>query len=95
MAAYVIGDIDITDPAVYEEYRKLAPATVAKYGGKYLVRGGHVEKVEGDRTPKRVVVLEFESFERAKQWYESTEYSAAKPLRHKAAISNLLIVEGA
>lgn len=95
MPGYVIGDIEVTDPAAYEEYRKLAPATIAKYGGKYILRGASYEKVEGDWSPKRLVLLEFESFERAKEWYNSPEYSEAKPLRHKAATSNMLIVDGA
>ncbi len=90
----MIVDIEVTDPAAYEEYRKLAPATIAKYGGKYILRGASYEKVEGDWSPKRLVLLEFESFERAKEWYHSAEYSAAKPLRHKAATSNMLIVDG-
>ena len=95
MPGYVIGDIEVTDPAVYEEYRKLAPATIAKYGGKYILRGASYEKVEGDWSPKRLVLLEFESFERAKEWYNSPEYGEAKPLRHKAATTNMLIVDGA
>ena len=95
MPGYVIGDIDVTDPAAYEEYRKLVPATVAKYGGKYILRGASYEKVEGDWSPKRLVMLEFESLERAKEWYNSPEYNEAKSLRHKAATSNILIVDGA
>jgi len=94
MPGYVIGDVDITDPAAYEEYRRLTPATIAKYGGKYILRGASYEKVEGDWSPKRLVLLEFESFERAKEWYNSPEYSEVKPLRHKAATSNMLIVDG-
>ena len=94
MAAYVITEIDITDPAGYEEYRKLGPPTVAAYGGKFVARGGKVETLEGSWLPKRVVVLEFESMERAKQWWSSQEYSAAKQVRHKTAITNMIIVEG-
>lgn len=94
MAAYVITEIDITDPAGYEEYRKLGPPTVAAYGGKFVARGGKVETLEGNWLPKRVVVLEFESMERAKQWWSSQEYSAAKQVRHKTAITNMIVVEG-
>ena len=94
MAVYVITEIDITDPAGYEEYRKLGPPTVAAYGGKFVARGGKVETLEGNWLPKRVVVLEFESMERAKQWWSSQEYSAAKQVRHKTAITNMIIVEG-
>jgi uncharacterized protein (DUF1330 family) len=94
MAAYVIGNVDIADPAAYEEYRKLALPTIAKYGGRYLVRGGPAESVEGVWDPKRLVVLEFESVERAKQWYNSEEYRPAKRIRHRAARTDLLIVQG-
>ena len=68
MATYVIVEIDIVDPVGYEEYKKLAGATVEKYGGTYIVRGGKTEVLEGDWTPKRIVVLEFESMQRAKEW---------------------------
>ena len=94
MAAYVITEIDITDPAGYEEYRKLGPPTVAAYGGKFVARGGKVETLEGNWLPKRVVVLEFESMDQAKQWWSSQEYSAAKQVRHKTAITNMIVVEG-
>ena len=94
MPSYVLGDIEITDPEAYEEYRKLVPPTVAKYGGKYILRGASYEKVEGDWSPKRLVLLEFESVERAKEWYDSPEYSGPKAIRHQAATSNLLIVDG-
>lgn len=95
MAAYVIAEIDVTDPKGYEEYRKLGPPTIAAYGGRFVVRGGKVEVLEGDWVPKRLVVLEFESVERAKQWWSSKEYSAAKQVKNKTAIANMIIVEGA
>lgn len=95
MAGYVIANVDVKDQAGYEEYRKLVPATVAKYGGKYVVRGGAVEKLEGAWQPKRVVVLEFASVEQARRWYTSEEYRPAKALRLKAAVSDVIIVEGA
>ena len=95
MAAYVIAEIDVTDPVGYEEYRKLGPPTIAAYGGKFVVRGGRVEVLEGDWVPKRLVVLEFESLERAKEWWASKEYSAAKQVRQKTAVTNMIIVEGA
>ncbi len=80
MAAYLIVDIDVTDPGAYEEYRRLVPPLVAKYGGKYLVRGGAFETIEGDWTPKRLAVLEFESAERAKQFYNSADYEPVKQI---------------
>ncbi len=95
MAAYVIAEIDVTDPAGYEGYRRLGPPTIAAYGGKFVVQGGKVEVLEGDWVPKRLVVLEFESVERAKKWWDSKEYSAAKRVRQKTAVTNMIIVEGA
>ena len=95
MAAYLIGSIEVTDPQAYEEYRKLVPDTIAAYGGKYLVRGSTAEVIEGDWDPKRLVILEFESMERAKEWYDSPEYSPLKQIRFKAASSNIVFAEGA
>ncbi|HEX4984752.1 MAG TPA: DUF1330 domain-containing protein [Burkholderiales bacterium] len=95
MAAYIIVDIEVHDPAPYEEYRKLVGATLQKYGGRFVVRGGKTEVLEGSWNPKRVVVLEFESMARAKQWYDSEEYRAPKQMRMKASTGNLLLVEGA
>jgi uncharacterized protein (DUF1330 family) len=95
LSAYVVAEVEVTDPAVYEEYRRLVPATIARYGGKYLVRGGAVETKEGSWQPKRLVVLEFASMEQAKNWYHSPEYAPALALRAKAARSKVLLVEGA
>ena len=94
MPAYVIVDITVTDRVGYEEYKKLAPPAVAAYGGKYLARGGKVQTLEGDWSPTRLVILEFESAERAKQWLESPEYSAGRQLRHRTATSNMVVIEG-
>ena len=94
MSAYIIVDIEVTDPVTYEEYKKLAAATVAAYGGRYIVRGGAAEGVEGDWTPKRIVVLEFPSLERAKQWWASEDYAPAKAMRHASAKSNMIVVAG-
>lgn len=95
MAAYLIADIQITDPAMYEEYRALVPATVEKYGGRFRVRGGHAENLEGDWNPNRVVVLEFDSMDRLKEWYNSPEYSAAREIRFAASSGRSIVVEGA
>ena len=95
MPAYLIVDIEVTDPANFEEYRKQVPATVQKYGGRFLVRGGAMEVLEGDWRPKRVVVLEFPSMEQAKRWYDSEEYRAPKALRLKTSRGRLVLVEGA
>ena len=94
MAAYAIVDIEITDPEAYEEYRKQVPPLVAKYGGKYLVRGGEMEKVEGDWSPTRIVVLEFESMEKVKEFYYSEEYEPLKRIRLSATKSNMVLVDG-
>ncbi len=95
MPAYVVIEIDVTDPVGYEEYRKLGPPTVAAYGGKFVVRGGKVEVLEGNWAPKRLVIIEFESSERAKQWWSSQEYSVPKKVRQKSASTNMIVVEGA
>jgi len=94
MSAYVIVEIDILDPAGYEEYKKLAGATVEKYGGKYIVRGGASEVLEGDWEPKRIVVLEFESMQRAKEWLNCEEYRELRKMRHRTAKTNMIVVEG-
>lgn len=94
MAAYVINDMEVTDPVTFDRYRQLSPATVALYGGRFLVRGGHVEPQEGDWSPRRLVVLEFPSVERAKGWIDSPEYAPARRLRQMSAVSNLVIVDG-
>jgi uncharacterized protein (DUF1330 family) len=94
MAAYVIAEIEVTDPAGYEEYRRAGAATIERYGGKYLVRGGRVESLEGDWQPSRLVVLEFESVERAREWWSSREYSGPKSIRQRTASSKFIIVEG-
>lgn len=94
MAAYFIFDIDVTDPEGNAEYRKLAGPTVEAYGGRYIVRGGATETLEGDWQPNRVVVLEFKSLEQAKAWYHSPEYAGPKALRQKTANSKGILVEG-
>jgi uncharacterized protein (DUF1330 family) len=95
MAAYVIAEVTITDPPEYEAYRQMVPATVAKYGGKFVVRGGQLEMLEGNWAPKRLVVIEFESAERAKQWWASEDYREAKALRQRSAQTNMIVIEGA
>jgi uncharacterized protein (DUF1330 family) len=94
MAAYVIVDITIHDPAAYEEYKKLTPAAVAAFDGRFIVRGGQTETPEGDWHPQRIVVIEFPTFDRAKQWWGSEIYSRAKVIRQRAATTKLLVVQG-
>lgn len=95
MTAYVIVDIEVTDPENYQEYIKLAPPTIELYGGKYAARGGRTEVFEGEWTPNRLVILQFESIEQAKAWLNSPEYSPARAMRHKYARSNMVVIEGA
>ena len=93
MAAYVIGEIDVTDPSLYDDYRKQVLATITKYGGRFLARGGKSEPLEG-AAPKRVVLLEFPSYEQALKWYRSPEYAPLIELRKKASGGRLMLVEG-
>lgn len=94
MAAYVIVEVSIHDPAAYEDYKKLTPAAVAAYGGKFVVRGGQAEILEGDWQPERIVVLEFPSVERAKEWWNSEMYTAARMIRQLAASTKMIVVQG-
>jgi uncharacterized protein (DUF1330 family) len=92
MAACV--NITVTDPERYAEYVKVVPATIAKYGGRYLARGGRAEVLEGTWAPQRLVVLEFDSLDRARAWWESDDYSGPKLLRRSAAVADIILVEG-
>jgi len=92
--AYFIVDNEVTDPAGSEEYRKQVPATIARYGGKFLVRGGQVQTLEGDWKPKRMVVTEFPNIEQARRWYDSEEYRALKALRLRTTRGSVVLVEG-
>ena len=93
MKAYVIVEIEMMDPQGYEAYKKLAPPTIAAYGGKYLARGGQTVVLEGSWQPKRLVILEFESLERAGAWWNSPEYAEPKRLRQASAITNMVMIE--
>lgn len=94
MSAYLIAEIDITDPAAYEEYRRQVPGVIARYGGKYIVRGGKLEPLEGGWSPGRIAVVEFPSMEQALKFYRSPEYASLLKIRQKASRGKLLIVEG-
>ena len=95
MSAYVIAEIEVTDPAAYEDYRKQVLAVVTKYAGKFIVRGGKIDAREGGWNPKRIVVVEFPSLAQAQKWYDSPEYAPLIKLRQKASKGRLVIVEGA
>jgi uncharacterized protein (DUF1330 family) len=91
--AYVIAEIDVTDPATFKEYSEKAPGTIASFNGRYLVRGGKTVSLEGE-PPKRFVVIAFDSLEKAQAWEDSPAYEAIKPIRHKSAKSRVFIAEG-
>jgi uncharacterized protein (DUF1330 family) len=94
MPAYVIVEIDVTDPAAYEEYKAKCPPTIEAHGGKYIARGGQAETLEGNWVPKRVVVLQFPSVEAAKTWHASADYGPVKAIRDRTARSRMIVVEG-
>jgi len=94
LTAYVIVDIEVTNPDGYKEYKKLSPPAVAAYGGKFVARGGRTEVLEGNWKPNRLVILQFDSVEKAKAWLDSPEYGEAKSLRHQYARSNMVVVDG-
>lgn len=94
MKAYILVDVTINDPVRYEEYKKLTPASLEKYDGKFIARGGTTETLEGEWKPGRMVILEFPSLEKAKAWWASSEYAPAKALRQATAHTNMIVVEG-
>lgn len=94
MPAYVLVEIVVTDPVRYEDYKSLAAPTVAAHGGRYIVRGGKTQVLEGTREPERVVVLEFPSADHARQWWHSEAYAPAKAIRHATAKTEMTLVEG-
>lgn len=95
MAAYVIVDVEVLDPEAYREYTRQVPATLEPYGGRFIVRGGAYETLEGDWRPQRIVILEFPSVEQARAWHASPAYTAILPIRHRHARTNFLtVVEG-
>jgi uncharacterized protein (DUF1330 family) len=94
MAAYVIVQIEIHDAATYERYKELAPPSITQYGGRYIARGGATETLEGGWRPSRLVILEFPDMDAARAWWHSPEYAEAKAMRHAAATSEMLLVQG-
>lgn len=94
MPAYIIVDVTVTNPARYEDYKKLTPGSLLPYDGKFVVRGGVTEKLEGDWTPGRIVVLQFPSTEKARAWWSSEGYAPAKAIRQSAATTQMILVEG-
>ena len=94
MSAYVIAEVEVTDPETFEEYRKLVPPTIEAFGGRYVVRGGAVGSLEGGWQPKRMVVIEFDDTECAKAWHDSELYAPAKALREASTNTRMIVVDG-
>ena len=94
MSAYVIVNVATTDPQRYEDYKKSAQEAVAHYGGKYLIRGGKFQVLEGEWTPTRIAMLEFPTYERALEWWNSPEYGPGKALRQSISTTEMILVEG-
>jgi len=95
MVAYVIADIEVTDPAGYEPYKPLAAASIARFGGRFLARGGKAMLLEGRPAPERIVVIEFADAAAAQRWYDSAEYQAALKIRQANSQGRVILVEGA
>ena len=94
MAAYVISEVDVRDPQGFEAYRTMAAPTIARYGGRYLVRGGQAALAEGGPEPRNIIVVEFPSMARLREWYASPEYAEALKVRQTALDRRLIFVEG-
>lgn len=94
MAGYIVVEIEVVDQAGYDEYKILAPASIKEYGGRYLARGGACETLEGGWAPKRLVVLEFPSVEKARAWWSSDSYAGPKALRQRTAKTRMVLIEG-
>jgi uncharacterized protein (DUF1330 family) len=95
MPAYFIGEIQVTDSVAYDQYRPLAAASIARFGGRFIVRGGKADLLEGEPQPERIVVVEFPDAETAQRWYHSEEYQAALKIRQAASRGRVFLVEGA
>jgi uncharacterized protein (DUF1330 family) len=94
MPAFIVLDVEVQDPKAYEQYKELAPPAIAAYGGRYLARGGRTQTLEGGWKPSRLVILEFPSADKARAWWHSREYAAAKKLRQACARTEMVLIEG-
>jgi uncharacterized protein (DUF1330 family) len=94
MPAYVIADIEVLDPTLYEEYRQQVPATISAHQGRYLARGGAIEVLEGAWSPRRCVILEFPDMEHFRAWWSSPEYARLREMRQRATRSSLVVTQG-
>ena len=94
MSAYIIAEVEVTNPDTFEEYRRLVPPTIEAFGGRYVARGGAIGGLEGDWQPKRIVIIEFDDVERARAWHGSDLYAPAKALREASGNTRMIVVEG-
>lgn len=94
MPAYIVVQIKVNDPVTYEQYKGMAPPSIAQYQGKYIVRGGPSEVLEGSWHPSRLVILEFPTMALARAWWTSSEYAPGKALRQSCAETEMLLIEG-
>ncbi|GAA3047645.1 DUF1330 domain-containing protein [Pseudonocardia yunnanensis] len=94
MTAYVVVEIQVHDPELYEQYKPIAANSIELHGGRYLARGGETELLEGDVSPARIVILEFPDAAAARRWYHSAEYAEALKIRERASVGRLIVVEG-
>ena len=94
MAAYVIADVDITDPERYKDYTAHTPESIARHGGRWVVRGGTTQVLEGDWNPSRIVVIEFPSVDAALEWFNSPEYQELAAIRREASTARIVVAEG-
>ena len=94
MPAYIIVEVSIQNQSEYEDYKKLTPPSLVPFYGKFIVRGGKTETLEGDWNPERIVVLEFPTVEKAKAWWSSEQYAPAKALRNRTAKTRMILVPG-
>ncbi len=94
MSAFLISDISVRDAGAFQTYRTRAAASIAHHGGRYLVRGGKIEQLEGTWSPRNIVIVEFSTIEQARAWYRSPEYASALEVRDEALSRNLVLVDG-
>ena len=95
MPSYIVLEVDVHDPVAYDRYKELGAPTLGRYGGRYIVRGGATETLEGNWRPKRLVIVEFPNTQRARDWWSSPEYAPAKELRQSCSTTDMVLVEGA
>ena len=94
MPAFVLAEVKVNDPEAYQKYIDQVPATIEAHGGRYLARGGEVEILDAHRSPERLVIVEFESMERAREWWNSEVYQGPKAIREAAAVSRIVLLDG-